>query len=59
MLLIKECHYASDYIGIVNSDDVYEKNALEIIYKYLEKDKHKKLDFILEVSGNVRSPSWI
>ena len=29
-----------DYIGIVNSDDVYEKNALEIIYRYLEKDKH-------------------
>ena len=26
-----------DYIGIVNSDDVYEKNALEIIYKYLQK----------------------
>ena len=40
-----------DYIGIVNSDDVYEKNALEIIYKYLEKDKYKKLDFIF---GSVR-----
>ena len=40
-----------DYIGIVNSDDVYEKNALEIIYKYLQKDKHKKLDFIF---GSVR-----
>ena len=40
-----------DYIGIINSDDVYEKNALEIIYKYLEKDKYKKLDFIF---GSVR-----
>lgn len=39
-----------DYIGIINSDDTYENNALEIISKYIEKDK-QKLDFIF---GSVR-----
>lgn len=32
------------YIGIINSDDVYTKDALSIIYKYIEQDK--SLDFI-------------
>lgn len=33
-----------DYIGIINSDDVYTKNALEIVSKYIDKDN--KLDFV-------------
>ena len=32
------------YIGIINSDDVYTKDALSIIYKYIKQDKN--LDFI-------------
>ena len=40
-----------DYIGIINSDDVYTSNALEIISTYIDRDKKNKLDFIF---GSVR-----
>ena len=33
-----------EYIGIINSDDVYKKNALSIISKYIYKNKN--IDFI-------------
>ena len=35
-----------EYIGIINSDDTYSKNALEIISNYIQQDKENKLDFI-------------
>ena len=38
-----------DFIGIVNSDDTYFDNALEIIAKYINKLTNKEIDFILEV----------
>ncbi len=38
-----------NFIGIINSDDLYTKNALKIISKYV--NKHNKLDFIF---GSVR-----
>ena len=33
-----------NYIGIINSDDIYTNDALSIIYKYIKQDKN--LDFI-------------
>ncbi len=35
-----------DFIGIVNSDDTYFDNALEIIAKYINKLTNKEIDFI-------------
>ena len=35
-----------DFIGIVNSDDTYLDNALEIIAKYINKLTNKEIDFI-------------
>ena len=35
-----------DFIGIVNSDDTYLDNALEIIAKYINELKNKEIDFI-------------
>ena len=33
-----------DFIGIINSDDIYTKNSLKIISKYI--NKYKDIDFI-------------
>jgi glycosyltransferase involved in cell wall biosynthesis len=35
-----------DFIGIVNSDDTYMDNALEIIAKYIKELNNKEIDFI-------------
>jgi len=35
-----------EFIGIINSDDIYMPNALEIISKYIKKSNKNKIDFI-------------
>ena len=35
-----------DFIGIINSDDTYMNNALEIIAKYVNNAAHREIDFI-------------
>ena len=35
-----------NFIGIINSDDTYTKNALRIISRYIQNKKNKDLDFI-------------
>ena len=39
---IKKC--SGDVIGILNSDDIYYKNALKIVNSYF--NKYKNLDFL-------------
>ena len=39
---LKKCN--GDFVGIINSDDVYTKNALSIIKKYIK--SHPNIDFI-------------
>ena len=36
-----------EYIGFINSDDIYEKNTIEILTKYIKANSN--LDFFLEV----------
>ena len=50
-LLTKYGAPQGDYIGIINSDDVYKKNAFNIIHKYIK--LNPKADFILEVLKNI------
>ena len=49
-----------DFIGIVNSDDTYFDNALEIIAKYINKLTNKEIDFIFgSVKKHLGYSLWI